>query len=827
MRETTSSRRRAARSRPRLGWLWTPIALLALGALVVAATPYALRFGLERWLLAHGATQVGVGELRANPVTGAIQIHELDVRNADGRMLRAATVRTRFLWRGLLERRTAFDTLAVHDADILLGPATRRLLATAPDADWPLSFQRITLSDVELHLPALQDSATLRISQGTLAPWGHTDTPTRVALTGTFNGAALRLRGNINLDNGAVRGDGQLEIDDFALSHFTPSDSRADAWQGRVSVNLRLESQPDADRGPQISHEGTIRIQELRAHGSDAQVQSAHGVWAGNGVVQLRKDTLHFQQQGQLTAAQLRIETPSGAYGVDNLEWHGQMTATAGARTAIAISADGTLQTQALAYRPAQSRIAVDARRTHWQGVISHGIFDVPGGLSAQGQLEVADLQLRRDQRPQVLLSAARTELRDVDVKGTYAVAAQTLELWNYRGLAAPEADGRAVLQGAQAHFDAVTITGRQRFEAQRLELHSATLLLHRQEDGHWFGLTAAGSDPDPGGVRNDSWRIERIEIAGDANSIRYEDHSVQPPFNRSLQLQRLTLGELDSDAPRQPSPIALQAAIADGTRIVAVGKLRPFADQRNLALKTKISRLPLAPLSPYSEQHIGYRIGAGAAQIESNLHIIDNQLRTDNVLLVRGLQLQGPTGSGSRSWRDSLGMPAMAAVGVLQDKDRRLRVPVPLRGDLDDQNFRLGVAFDRALGDALRSAALATANRNLHPFDIAEVTPDTGLRLEPLRFRADSAELNQVARTYLRRVAGLLQQRPALRLRVCGVVTAAEGTASQALAERRTEVIVQALQENGDVDPARLLTCPSRAEADAQGQPRSELLLL
>lgn len=802
MRDTVSPNRPATPVRRRHGWWWALIAMALVVALSIAAAPYALRIWLEHWLTNRGAAEVSVGELHANPFSGKLHISDLSMADAQGVVLRAGELSTRLLWRAIPHRELRFERLAVKDAELHLSKAVRLWSLPRTDADWPLEFQTVELSNVELQVPAASRSIALHIDRGTLTPWSSRPaTTSKATLTGTLEGAPLRLDGSGHMGDASAAGEAKLEIDDLDLSRTLPLEN----VHGRASVNLHLLYRQDDAQQFRIAHEGTVRIEALQIPSATVGIAGSKTVWAGNGEVQFEAGALRLQQQGQLTMEQPRVQLSAGHYRADSMDWHGHMQAHTGSGHDPAVSIDGTLQAHAVIYQSQRTGLRVTARVGGWQGLISQGVADVPGGLSAQGQLGLADLHLARELPARDWMWAARAELRNVDVKGTYRAVAQALELTDYRIWGTPEAPGP--LQGRRAVFENVSISDRRRFQAEHLALEDLQLELRRQTDGAWVGFAI---DEKPAQSPNsNSWRIGRIELQGHANEVRYEDYSTQPPFRRRLRIGQFTLGELDSDRPRQPTPMALQGRLDDGTGLVSVGKLMPFTGPLNLSLKTKARRIPLTSLSSYSARHLGYRIAAGTARVESNLHIIDDQLRSDNHVRIRDLQLQRAGSAGSAEFRNRLGLPLPVAVRLMQDQLNGMGLSVPVRGNLAEDNFELATAITHALAESLHKATLRTANNTLHPFAASGTVADEGLRLEPVRFRADSAALGPAARTYLRRLAALLELRPAVRVEVCGAGPSA------AMAQQRSEAVLAALRDKG-IESNRLLPCKSTAERGA-----------
>ncbi len=816
----------------RSAWLWSFIFLLLLVAIALVGMPYALRYGIEQWFYAHNATDVTIGEMESNPFKGTVHIRQLEVEGDDGDILSADDLRLRFLWQSLWRHRLKFDTVTLHGANLRFDKPAIASLRRSRDRDWPVEIGNLRLSDVELLLPVGAQRIPWRIREGTLSPWSsNAQDRSSVMLEGDFAGAPLRLHGTFKLAADVPEGEGEIELDNLDLARIAQVAPALRELHGLAVARLRLRLLRDVQDHVQLANEGTIRVHDLRVAGEDAKLESGESVWAGEGELQLTGSGAGFHQQGQWKSTQLQLTIPGGTVRTDSTEWHGRLDAKVHLGRPPTVSADGALEMQSVALHRTRTDLSVQTRRVQWQGVLSEGALDVPGGVSAAGQLQLFDLHVQRPKRQIALLDATQASLRDLDMKGTYSVTARSLELMHYR-VDVPTPHTRAPLaHGESALFEQLALTGPQRFSAERLELGDFHLLLRKQADGQWLGVGLPAQSSAATSGSDTYWRIDRVVVENGNNTLQFEDQSVQPSFARTIKLQHFSLAELDSAEPLRLSPMALQGAIGDGTRIVAVGKLRPFAEHLNLALKTKIYSLPLAPLSPYSRKHLGIEINAGKLDVESTLHVIDGALRSDNQLVSRGMRMRA-SGEPSSAVREQLGMPVPVALALLRAPDQVQRVEMPLRGDLEAPDFDLGLAFEQALSSTLRDAALSTVRNTLQPFGIAEagnsVLNGTGLLLEPLLFRAGSTELNPVTETYLRRLAALLQQRPAVRLQICAITTEndrAAANAASTLTQNRTTAVMNVLTRNYGIGQERLQSCARNATTDT-GRPRAELRL-
>jgi hypothetical protein len=135
-------------------------------------------------------------------------------------------------------------------------------------------------------------------------------------------------------------------------------------------------------------------------------------------------------------------------------------------------------------------------------------------------------------------------------------------------------------------------------------------------------------------------------------------------------------------------------------------------------------------------------------------------QLLGDNKIVIRELDL------GEKVEHPDAGsLPLRLAVALLTDTNGVIDIDLPVRGDLNDPQFKISGIVWRALGNLITKAVTA-------PFRflgslIGVDSEDFGT----LRFAAGSSELTPPDREQLTKLGEAMRQRPELALKVSGVV--------------------------------------------------------
>jgi hypothetical protein len=181
----------------------------------------------------------------------------------------------------------------------------------------------------------------------------------------------------------------------------------------------------------------------------------------------------------------------------------------------------------------------------------------------------------------------------------------------------------------------------------------------------------------------------------------------------------------------------------------------------------------------------------------------------------------------------DAISLPVTLAVALLKDRNGRIDIDLPIRGDLKDPDFKYGKAVWSTLGNLLTKMVAS-------PFALmGKLVPGggDGEALQHLTFEPGSTA---IAPTELKKIDALmkgLEERPGLRLEITG--TADPTRDRQAMALQKFQELLRSRwrQENGgtpDADPpvgaeARLITqlfdqLPHQSPAEPQLPQNGEL---
>jgi hypothetical protein len=280
-----------------------------------------------------------------------------------------------------------------------------------------------------------------------------------------------------------------------------------------------------------------------------------------------------------------------------------------------------------------------------------------------------------------------------------------------------------------------------------------------------------------------------------------FEDDSISPAVQAGLYDLTGTVKGLSSKQLAR-ADVDLSGKIDKVAPLKIAGTINPLTDDTFTDLIIKFDNVDLTTATPYSGKYAGYPIRKGKLFLDLAYKISQKQLEAENKVAVDQLTFGEKTDSP-----DATSLPVPLAVALLKDRNGRIDIDLPIRGDLKDPDFKYGKAVWATLGNVLTKMVAS-------PFSlIGKLVPGggDGEELQHLTFEPGSTV---IAPTELKKIDALmkgLEERPGLRLEITGIADATRDR--QAVALQRFQEVLRSRwrQENGGTPETEL---PPGAEA-------------
>ena len=170
--------------------------------------------------------------------------------------------------------------------------------------------------------------------------------------------------------------------------------------------------------------------------------------------------------------------------------------------------------------------------------------------------------------------------------------------------------------------------------------------------------------------------------------SLHVVDESVQPNCVFDVQELDGTIKGLSSHA-KNPSAVDLHGNVDQFSPFTVSGSADPLSTNLTLNLALSFKNLDLTTFTPYMEKYGGYPLNKGKLMLDLKYDITHRKLVAANKVEIANLTL-----GAKNSSPDAVHLPIKLGIALLQDRDGKINLDIPLAGSLDDPSFRIGPIF-------------------------------------------------------------------------------------------------------------------------------------
>ncbi|HYG66642.1 MAG TPA: DUF748 domain-containing protein, partial [Anaeromyxobacteraceae bacterium] len=196
------------------------------------------------------------------------------------------------------------------------------------------------------------------------------------------------------------------------------------------------------------------------------------------------------------------------------------------------------------------------------------------------------------------------------------------------------------------------------------------------------------------------AWRtaIGAVEVV--RGRAAFVDRTVAPPAVVNVNGVNAKVTRLSSD-PKVRSAVDVRLDVEGASPVRISGTTNPLQQEAYTELTVASDGVDLSPLGPYSGKFLGYGIQKGKLDLDLRYRIENRQLAATNVVRVNQFTLGEATDSP-----DATKIPVRLALALLQDRNGVILLDVPVEGNLDDPEFRLGKVIWRTILNVLTKVA-------------------------------------------------------------------------------------------------------------------------
>ena len=261
---------------------------------------------------------------------------------------------------------------------------------------------------------------------------------------------------------------------------------------------------------------------------------------------------------------------------------------------------------------------------------------------------------------------------------------------------------------------------------------------------------------------------VGRVVVANAAAD--FADYSLPLPF--VVKIAELN-GELSTiaTASAEPSTVSLEGKVDEFGLVRVTGHATPVDPSANTDIKVLFENVEMPKFSAYSVPFAGREIASGRLDLDLGYKVTASELEGENTVVLRDFELGDKV-----EHPGALSLPLGLAVALLKDADGGININLPVRGNVDDPDFKYGGVILKALGNLITGIVTS-------PFKLlANLVGAESSELEYLRFADGRSDLTPPELEKTAKVAEALAIRPELMLQFGGIVDPeADGAALRA----------------------------------------------
>jgi hypothetical protein len=324
------------------------------------------------------------------------------------------------------------------------------------------------------------------------------------------------------------------------------------------------------------------------------------------------------------------------------------------------------------------------------------------------------------------------------------------------------ELDNRAELFSvAGVYADGLQFDLQQRSaKLQRLRINAPKVALIKDKNGllnvQKIAKPAASTAASSAAVAEKAMTIDLAELRLDNAELKYADYAIAPYFQIELNQLTGTVKGLSSNIESR-AKLALDGKVDSYAPVKLGGELNFLSKQVYADIILSMQNINMSSFTPYSGTYIGRTIDKGKLNLGVNYFIENGQLRASNDLFLDQFELGETVPS-----KQATSLPVGLGVSLLKNNRGEINIDLPIKGDLNDPEFRYAKLVWAALGNVIVKAAAS-------PFKLLAGLVGSKEDLGQIVFAAGVVEVDAANKEKLASLEQALLMRPELSLEIQG----------------------------------------------------------
>ncbi|MCC6347794.1 MAG: DUF748 domain-containing protein [Nitrospirales bacterium] len=249
---------------------------------------------------------------------------------------------------------------------------------------------------------------------------------------------------------------------------------------------------------------------------------------------------------------------------------------------------------------------------------------------------------------------------------------------------------------------------------------------------------------------------LNKVTLQGGA--LHFSDRYVKPGYAATMTEIGGRVSGLSS-ADDTFADVDLRGKLENYAPLQISGRINPLREDLFVDLKADFRDMDLSTVTPYSGRHLGYTIQKGKLAFSLQYLIVKKKLESRNNIFLDQLTFGERVESA-----EATKLPVKLAIALLKNRKGEISLDLPVTGQIDDPEFKIGRIILKMLTNLLVKAATS-------PFSLLGALFGGGEELSALEFDYGSAGIAEAGAKKLDILVKALSERPALNLEIGGYV--------------------------------------------------------
>lgn len=300
----------------------------------------------------------------------------------------------------------------------------------------------------------------------------------------------------------------------------------------------------------------------------------------------------------------------------------------------------------------------------------------------------------------------------------------------------------------------------------------------------------AAKEEPNKG----DKFDVVIGGVSVKQGGMDFSDLSLPLPFATRIKDLNGTISTIATNS-RQPANIKLEGQVDDYGLSRINGAINLLDPLHRTGISVQFRNLLMSNLSPYTVQFAGRQIAEGKLDLDLNYDITNSQLQATNKVVISDLQLGAKV-----DHPDAASLPLGLAVALLKDPSGKIDINLPIEGNVDDPEFRIGGIIWKAFAGLIVKAVSS-------PFSLlAGLIGVDADNLGEFQFLAGRSDLTPPELEKVAQLKQALLQRPKLRVEIGGAFDPKIDLPALKYSTLRSTLILKNGDESGELTDIDIL---------------------